>query len=75
MVFNATFNNISVISLLSSGPQRLSLNSPVIRIKILIMGHFLLTFRISMGHSFTFFVNISEQTKIPWSIWVQYMLH
>ena len=32
----------------------------VIRIKILIMGHFLLTFRISMGHSFTFFVNISD---------------
>jgi hypothetical protein len=33
---------------------------PVIRIKILIMGHFLLTFRISMGHSLTFFVNISD---------------
>ena len=32
---------------------------PVIRIKISIMGHFLLTFRISMGHS-TFFVNISD---------------
>jgi hypothetical protein len=32
----------------------------VIRIKILIMGHFLLTFRISMGHSLTFFVNISD---------------
>jgi len=32
----------------------------VIRIKILIMGHFLLTFRISMSHSLTFFVNISD---------------
>ena len=34
--------------------------SSVIRIKILIMGHFLLTFTISMGHSLTFFVNISD---------------
>jgi len=32
----------------------------VIGIKILIMGHFLLTFRISMDHSLTFFVNISD---------------
>jgi hypothetical protein len=32
----------------------------VIRIKILIMGHFLLTLRISMGHSLIFFVNISD---------------
>ena len=32
----------------------------VIRIQILIMRHFLLTFRISMGHSLTFFVNISD---------------
>jgi hypothetical protein len=34
--------------------------STVIRIKILIMGHFLLTFRISMDHSLIFFVNISD---------------
>jgi hypothetical protein len=32
----------------------------VIRIKILIMGHFLLILRISMGHSLIFFVNISD---------------
>ena len=30
------------------------------RIKILIMGHFLLTLRISMGHSLIFCVNISD---------------
>jgi hypothetical protein len=29
-------------------------------LKILIMGHFLLTLRISMSHSLTFFVNISD---------------
>jgi hypothetical protein len=32
----------------------------VIGIKILIMGHFLLTLRISMGHSLIFCVNISD---------------
>jgi len=32
----------------------------VIRNKILIMGHFLLTLSISMGHSLIFFVNISD---------------
>jgi hypothetical protein len=32
----------------------------VIRIKILIMGHFLLTLRILMGHSLIFFINISD---------------
>ena len=37
-----------------------SVSKAVIRIKILIMGQFLLTFRISMDHSLAFFVNISD---------------
>jgi hypothetical protein len=34
--------------------------STVIKIKILIIGHFLLTFRISLDHFLPFFVNISD---------------
>jgi hypothetical protein len=54
IVFFITFSQQALVTYLTHPP------SSVIGIKILIMGHFLLTFRISMGHSLTFFVNISD---------------